>query len=74
LVDVTTIGDEENHVIISLNDGVVVSHDDLIAANDATDTRAFRQHDFFDLLANDARASMISVDDRLKRFSRTAPQ
>jgi hypothetical protein len=73
LVDVATIGDEENHVIICLNDGVVVRHDDLVTSNHAADACAFRQHDFLDFLADDARAAIVTVDDGFERFGRAAP-
>ena len=39
--DLATVGHEENHMIIGLNDGVVMSNNDLVPANDGNNRRTF---------------------------------
>src|SRR5476649_211008 len=42
-LDVAAVGEEQDDVIVTLHDSVVVRHDDLAAAHDGTDRRAVRQ-------------------------------
>ena len=42
LIDVSPVGDEQHHVIIGLNDGVVMRHDYFLAPNDTADLGALR--------------------------------
>jgi hypothetical protein len=40
--DLATVGHEENHMIIGLNDGVMMSNNDLVTPNDGNNRRALR--------------------------------
>src|SRR5688572_12158682 len=53
--DVSAVGQEHNHVIICLHDGVVMSHDDFISAYDGADRCAIRKFDLLDPTADHAR-------------------
>jgi hypothetical protein len=74
LIDMSAIRDEEHHMVISLNHGVMVSHDDFVTANNTANTRTLREHNFFDPMSDDSGTALVTVDDGLKRFGGTASQ
>ena len=74
LVDMSAISDEQHHMVVSLNHGVMVGHDDFVAANNTTNTRTLWKYDFFDPMTDNARTTFVTVDNSLKRFGGTASQ
>src|SRR4051794_19216649 len=60
-VDVTVVGQEHDQVVFAFDDGVVVRHDDLLAAHQRDDAGPFRQLDLADAPADHARAIGTAV-------------
>jgi hypothetical protein len=74
LIDVSAIRDEQDDVIVGLHDRIVMSHDDIVPADDAADLCPFGQRDIFDALADYTGAAMVTVDDSFERLGCTAAQ
>jgi hypothetical protein len=72
--DVAAIGEKHDQVILVFDHGVVVRHDDRLAARDSDDAGAFRQVDFLDTAPDDARALGRAVHDYLDRFGQAAAE
>src|SRR5882724_13339947 len=68
------VGEEEDYVVVCLHDSVMVSHDDIIAAHDCTDGRAFGQLNLLHPLSNYARAALVAMDHCLEGFRGPTPE
>jgi hypothetical protein len=68
LIDLTSVGDEQNYVVVLFDQGVMVSHHDSIAAHNGIDRRSARQADFLDRSADNPRMSRIAVRYGLDRL------
>src|ERR1700733_1223578 len=69
-LEMPAVGEEQDHVIVRLHDGVVMGHDDLFAAHDGADESAFRELDFGNGSTDDAGRAFIPVNNRFESFRR----
>src|SRR6185437_15309464 len=72
--DVAAVGKEQDHVVARLHDRVVMRHDHLLTAHHRADGRAFRQRDVAYRLADDPRAVLVALRDRLEGLGGSAAQ
>ena len=73
-LEMPAVGEEQDHVIVLLHDSVVVSHDDLLAAHDRADERAFGEVDLLDRAADDPGGALVAMHHGLQCFRRTPAQ
>src|SRR6266446_11008291 len=68
------VGDEDDQVVLRLHHGVVMRHDDLVAAHDCGYCGAFGEVNFLDPPADAAAGIPVSVHHGLERLGHTAAQ
>ena len=70
LLDVPTVGHEQDHVVVRRNQRVVVRHDYLVAARDRADRSASGQFDVLDTSPHDARGALVTMHDCVECVAR----
>src|SRR5256885_6006155 len=68
------VGDEDDQVVLGEHDGVVMGHDDLVAAHDCGYCRAPREVDFLEPPPDAAAGIPVTVHHGLERLGHTAAQ
>src|SRR3546814_2197534 len=55
IVDFLLVDDEQDHMVLGLDHGIVMRNDDVVASHDGADRGAGRQLDFLEATADDLR-------------------
>src|SRR6185295_16835610 len=72
--DVSAVREEQDHVIVRRDGGVVMGHDHIVSAHDGSNGSPFGQLDLPDTLANHAGTTVTAVDDDFERLRGTPAQ
>ena len=59
-------------MVVRLDNGIVVGHDDLVTTNQRDDARAFRQIEILDFAPDDLGFALVAMCDRLDGLRRAA--
>jgi hypothetical protein len=73
-VDFSSVRYKQNDMIIGFDNGVMMRHDNVVAANKRNDVRAPRQVQFLDFSTDNSGPPGISMSDSFNSLGSTAPQ
>lgn len=72
--DVPTVGEEQDHVIVALDHGVVVRDEYLVAARNGGNGRSLGKRNILDTFTDDAAFTLHAVHDDFQRLGRALPE